>query len=212
MVDKNDKRLKIKAWKSSIPLPSNPSPNSIFYIKEGSNFSIKAVDSSGRYLEHIVKEEGLGYALLINTLHTETNPFLFERDTPFAFPLRNDTSVSTQSSFSIDNLIDNTTNEIVASNLNDMFIMRLEFKLKTSLSDRKGIFMFNIGTEDKFNTKSFTGSDQANQHKIVSEEIMFFQGNDFQKNKGIIETTVNGFGEIYDIQLLVKKLHNGKNI
>lgn len=44
------KELKVRAWDISIPLPVNPEPNSIYYVKDGTEFTIVPVDSSGNYL------------------------------------------------------------------------------------------------------------------------------------------------------------------
>ena len=142
---KRIKELKFKACDVSVPLPTNPEPNSVYIVKNGSEFEMFPVDSDGNYLNQAVNNidvsEKLGYALLINLLHTENNPFIFEANTPFTFPLRNDFNVNSQSSAAIDNLIDSSTNEIVVSNINDMFIIRLEFKMKTTLAEWMQVMM-----------------------------------------------------------------------
>jgi len=48
--NKRNWELKFKAWDISIPLPTNPEPNSIFYVKNGLEFDIFPVDSEGNYL------------------------------------------------------------------------------------------------------------------------------------------------------------------
>ena len=48
--NKRKQQLKVKAWDISIPLPVNPEPNSIYYVKDGPEFDIVPVDSDGNYL------------------------------------------------------------------------------------------------------------------------------------------------------------------
>lgn len=190
-----------------------------FYLWTGSEW-VSDRNALANQLENIilslankVDKNEVGYGLIVNTLHTEQNPFSFQENVPFTLPIRNDSIVQqNQSTPIIDNLIDNATNRILVGNLNDKFSLRVEFKVKTSLSDRKGVFLFDIGTAQKFNFKKFTCSDNANVAEPVSENITFFQGVTFQNNGGTIETTINGDGVLYDVQLLIEKTHHGKNI
>lgn len=47
---KRTKELKFKACDVSVPLPINPEPNSIYIVKDGSEFDIFPVDADGNYL------------------------------------------------------------------------------------------------------------------------------------------------------------------
>lgn len=61
-------QLKVKAWDISIPLPINPEPNSIYYIKDGLEFDISPVDSDGNYLtlKHPTVSSGNVYGSELN--------------------------------------------------------------------------------------------------------------------------------------------------
>lgn len=155
----------------------------------------------------------LGWGVLRNDVNDIMNPFNVTEGVEFTLPLRNDSGIYSQAPTAVQNLIDNATNKIQVSNVSDLFIMRLEFKVKTPLSGRKGKFHFDIGVNgQKFNEKRFTCSDDANEIELVSIDFLFFQLDTFLTNGGLLKGTIDGDAQIFDINVLPMKLYNGKSI
>lgn len=154
----------------------------------------------------------LGWGVLRNDLNDIVNPFNVTEDQIETMPLRNDSGIYTQAPEAVQNLIDNDTNKIKVSNVADLFIMRLEFKVKTTLANRKGQVWFDIGTGGRFNEKRFTCSENANEIELVSIDFLFFQLDTFLANGGLLKMKMDGDAQIFDINVLPMKLYNGKSI
>lgn len=153
----------------------------------------------------------LGWATAVNIINDVGNPLIINEDEEFTLAVRNDSGLYSQTTDIINSLIDNDTNELLVSNLNDLFFIRIQFKLKTALADREGKLWIDIGNQ-KFNFEKFSGSSDAESYENVSINMHFYQYLFFQSNKGKIKGILNGSGEIYDISLLIEKKFHGKNL
>ena len=162
--------------------------------------------------QRTVDLEKSGWISLTNTVNDINNPFSVSDGVEFTLPIRNDSSIEVQADDALKNLIDNSTNKLTVPNLNDSFLMRVQFNLKTVLSGRSGSFDFDIGISERFNHANFKGAENASDVEPVSFLVPFYQLGTFQANGGLIKGRINGSGEIYDIICTVFKLRHGKNI
>lgn len=160
-----------------------------------------------------VRDNSLGYILLRNDLHTIDSPFVVTENTPFVFPLRNDSGVYHQAPSEFQNIIDNDTNKIVVINTWDKWSYSLQFTLKTALNDRFGSTIFNIGGNiEDFTPSYFDGSRNADVPKIISIPLEFFQGETFTANGGQIVGKLDGTGEIYNLRIIATRDVTGKAV
>lgn len=158
-----------------------------------------------------VDDQNLGWGTFTNTLHTEENPFTFNADEPFVFPLRNDEGITAQAPQVIKDLINNENNKITAQNIDDIFLMRLEFTMSTELSKQPAELHFDIGGEiAPFNFEKWETDIDTVNPKPTTLLLMFFQRSTFIANGAQVICTVADDGELWNIVGTPIKLDHGK--
>lgn len=154
----------------------------------------------------------LGHALLINSVHTESDPFMVTADEPFNFPLRFDSGRVQDATPEILQLINNDDSSLVALADGNAFGFRLEFMMITPLSDRKGRSKFKVAGTSDFNYERFEGAPEADVAEPVTMPMTFFQGANFLANGGVMECVINGAAKIYNVKLYIEHKYRGSNI
>lgn len=176
----------------------------------------KNVGNKDLILKTLNEYEGDGWAEYINDSlfyndDTDNNGLPIPQDTWVTLPINGDSGNVSQITSGLTDLFDE--GEIISKNLNDYFLMRLDFKLKTTLANRKGEVRFlipNIGAS--FNNQKFTGSDNATDIERVFIVLPFYTGF-VDPTRAVIQIKLdNGDGILYGVGAQVKKMHNGKNI
>lgn len=159
-----------------------------------------------------ITEATLGWVIFENPVYTSTTPFI-GGGSEFIIPIG-----STLISFSdapdlLLTAIDRVTHSIKIANLQSSYIGRLDFKLKNSLTNRKGDIYFDIGsaTPIVFSNSNFDGNSNAGEAQSVSVSLPLHQLSTLNVDTVKLKAVIDGDFEIYDIILYLNQIDNGTN-
>jgi len=153
-----------------------------------------------------------GWEQIIDSTYTSGSPLTILSGVTGKILTGTVTKIQTQLPTGVTTFWNETTDKIVAVNDGDAFTLSLRFKAKMNVANGLADVGINIGTPlNIISQETILFSKGSGVEQRFDLDLSYFTGSTFIANGGNIEVTpLNGDIEIYDIRLVIIRMHKGK--
>jgi hypothetical protein len=153
-----------------------------------------------------------GWQQITDTTYTSGSPLSIASGVTGKLLTGTVTKIDTQLPTGVTTFWNETTDKLIAVNNGDAFTLSLRFKAKMNVANGIADVGINIGGSlNVISQETLIFSKGSGTEQRFDIDLSYFTGTTFVSNGGDIEVTpINGDIEIYDIVLVIIRIHKGK--